>query len=307
METVPVIIWDFTFCNPLEPNGFRQLYFLSPKVQPTRLTYNSNALQNIGRLEQQGDTDKLVLVSTQRIGMASIEGIWCTRMVDYLDLGEPSDPEGMLQCQCVIYCSMYCDRFGFDSVVASIEWSPDEQDGVNQETRIYSLIQGHNIGPRFLAHITENGKRVIGYLAEGVPGRAAAAKDLEACHETLSRFHSLGIAHGCLRSTNFIVTDDQVVLHGFEASYETTNKDVLNAEMGSLKDILDEVWMQEEPLSEDLNNQLIAINKRDNGIHPAIIDQAVREGKITYTETEHKAMLLEFQQTGGAWKPMGVS
>jgi len=94
-----------------------------------------------------------------------------------------------------------------------------------------------------------------------------------------------------------------VVLHGFEGSYETTNKDVLDAEMGSLKDILDEGLMQEEPLSEDPNNQLIAISKRDNGIHPAIIDQAVREGKITYTETEHKAMLLALQQTDGAWNP----
>jgi hypothetical protein len=32
--------------------------------------------------------------------------------------------------------------------------------------QIYSLIHNHDIGPRLLAHVTENNDRVIGYMVD---------------------------------------------------------------------------------------------------------------------------------------------
>ena len=48
------------------------------------------------------------------------------------------------------------------------------------ETQAYSWIDGHNIGPKFLVYLTEDG-RVIGFLIESVEGRHATVSDLDAC------------------------------------------------------------------------------------------------------------------------------
>ena len=59
---------------------------------------------------------------------------------------------------------------------------------IENETTVYQWIDGHNIGPRFLGHLTEDA-RVIGFLMERI-------QDLEPCQQTLSRLHCLGIRHG---------------------------------------------------------------------------------------------------------------
>jgi hypothetical protein len=56
------------------------------------------------------------------------------------------------------------------------------------------------------------------------------------------------------------------------------------------------------PSQSKLSDEITAIGFRDNGIHPAIIDQAARKGKITITEADHKELLLELQRNGGLFK-----
>ncbi|BDD61734.1 hypothetical protein MAP00_006762 [Monascus purpureus] len=63
---------------------------------------------------------------------------------------------------------------------------------LENETTAYQWIDGHDIGPRFLGHLVEDG-RVIGVLIERVRNaRHAGIEDLEVCQKALSRLHSWG-------------------------------------------------------------------------------------------------------------------
>ncbi|KAH6854940.1 hypothetical protein B0I37DRAFT_410986 [Chaetomium sp. MPI-CAGE-AT-0009] len=58
--------------------------------------------------------------------------------------------------------------------------------------------------PRFLAHVTGNGSRVIGSLLEHIPGaREAGPADLAGCRSALERLHALGIAKGGMSQHSF--------------------------------------------------------------------------------------------------------
>lgn len=83
------------------------------------------------------------------------------------------------------------------------------------ETIAYHWIDGHGIGPKFLAHLTEGG-RVIGFLLEKVEGHYAGIEDLARCEDKVRKLHSLGIVHGDLNRYNFLVTADRVTLIDFE-------------------------------------------------------------------------------------------
>ena len=76
---------------------------------------------------------------------------------------------------------------------------------VQQETRIYEIIDGHDIGPRFLGHLTEE-NRVVGMLLEYIyDARNATVDDLEGCARVLQRLHQLRICHNDINLYNFLV------------------------------------------------------------------------------------------------------
>ena len=54
------------------------------------------------------------------------------------------------------------------------DWFPGHWTGINNETRAYRMIQERDPGlaPRFLAHVTENGSRVVGSCWSMRPTRA---------------------------------------------------------------------------------------------------------------------------------------
>lgn len=60
------------------------------------------------------------------------------------------------------------------------------------------------IAPRFLGHLTENG-RVIGFLLEKIEGTYASLSDLPQCAAALRTLHSMGIVHGDVNKHNFVV------------------------------------------------------------------------------------------------------
>lgn len=93
------------------------------------------------------------------------------------------------------------------------------------ETEIYRLIQGHDIGPRFLGHMME-GERCVGAVLERIVGRAANPGDVEACSAVVRRLHALGIVHGDLHERNFIITPTRAVLIDFATSFVCRHRDI---------------------------------------------------------------------------------
>ena len=111
-----------------------------------------------------------------------------------------------------------------------------------------------------------------------------------------------------------ITNDDQgtraLLLHNFEGSFQTDDQTVFDAEMNRLYSILP-VTANEPPggppktLSLKLSEEIGAISLRDDGLHPLVWDQAIRDGEITFTEAEHKEMVEDLRK--GGWKaPVNV-
>jgi hypothetical protein len=283
-----------------------QATYAFPDIRGELLDFNTvpTGNWNVGYLARKANEEKLVLESVGSTTFKGIHGTWHTSFVDCLELGKPYYEEE-LQCLGRIKSSVYPGQLGAEKVFANWEWCSTDMYHVENETENYRLIQGHNIGPKFLAHVTENGERTIGFMTEHVAGRHATIEDLEACRHVLSKLHSLGIAHGPLeifKAANFIVTSDRVLLHNFSGSYQTDDQSVFEKEMGSLEGVLRDGWHSPEPLSKELSDQIVAISERDGGLHPAVVHQAEKEGEITITEAEHKAMLVQLRQDGGLWK-----
>lgn len=237
--------------------------------------------------------------------MATIEKIWHPRKVDYLELGKECVPGSRLQSEGQIFSAVYSQHFRVDKVVVNTEWCPESVYGVNHETEIYSLIDNQGIAPKFLAHVTENRNRVIGFMVEMVPARRATICDLSACRTVLSKLHSLGIAHGSLRDTNFLVTNngDTALLQSFAGSYQTEDKNVLDAEMDSLESVLRDAEKHDGPMQKigpELAAELRAISNQEGGLHPLLIEEAFRDGRITMTLEEHREVLEDLRKNG--WK-----
>ena len=86
--------------------------------------------------------------------------------------------------------------------------------------RAYHWIEGSNVGPHFLGHITE-GERTVGFLLEEVSGaHHAAPADLALCQEAVARLYGLGIRHGDLNRHNILLSAGPAILIDFDgASY----------------------------------------------------------------------------------------
>ncbi|KAJ5534306.1 hypothetical protein N7527_000560 [Penicillium freii] len=81
-----------------------------------------------------------------------------------------------------------CPQFEELGVVkfARFDWEIGYMEG---ETASYQLIEGCDIGPRFLGHLFEDGC-VIGFLMERIANaRHAGPRDLDICQQTLARLH----------------------------------------------------------------------------------------------------------------------
>jgi serine/threonine protein kinase len=119
-------------------------------------------------------------------------------------------------------------------VIVKFARFPWEIDCYDQETEAYSWIEGHDIGPEFLGHVTE-GERVIGFLLQRVYGRHAGPTDLQHCRTVVSNLHSLGIHHGDLNKHNFLLQPSRSYLIDFEASRKVDDQQALISELESLE------------------------------------------------------------------------
>lgn len=164
--------------------------------------------------------------STKITQFPGVQNTWHETFVDYMQLsiGEKLRT-GIYEVNCPLFD---------DKVVAKFARFPWEIEYLENETTAYQWISGHDIGPRFLGHLTENG-RVFGFLAERVQGaRHAQIQDIELCRELLSRLHRLGIRHGDTNRFNFLVGESKVTLIDFATACKCDDEAILMQEMYGL-------------------------------------------------------------------------
>lgn len=163
-----------------------------------------------------------------------------------------------------------------------------------QESHIYSLIRDASIASRFLAYLTDNHERVIGYVLEYVSARAAGIGDVDLYRAILRKLHSLGIAHGRLSRDAFLLRQDIPVaqMRSFFSAYEATNRDVFDKEMSSLEEVL----QQTPPPVPVGYEQLTAFWERDGWVHPVLFWQMKHDGQITISPDDHRAILADLEK-----------
>ncbi|KAH9949233.1 alpha-galactosidase A [Amylocystis lapponica] len=123
------------------------------------------------------------------------------------------------------------------NVVAKFARFDFEMDSMDHETAIYKTIQGRDIGPAFLGHLTEHG-RVMGCLMEKVEGHSANIDDLEGCREVVKRLHALGVVHGDLNRYNFVVSEIGATLIDFEEATTEGDTEAMEEEYAQLTERL---------------------------------------------------------------------
>jgi hypothetical protein len=133
--------------------------------------------------------------------LKGVEHCWHSTRIDLRDL----QPVKSLTAQ--VWLCMYESQF----VIAKIARFEFEIPHIEQESRIYQLIEGQSIGPRFLGYLMEK-NRIMGILLEYVAARPACISDLERCLEVLKRLHELGVLMNDTNRFNFLVTGGERVL-----------------------------------------------------------------------------------------------
>lgn len=127
---------------------------------------------NCGRISQTNGTPAPFFSETLKKELPSISPLWYPKFYEYLSfqIGE------RLRSNVYMASSPKFEK----PIVAKFARFHWEIGYYVAETQAYSWIDGHNIGPKFLGHLTEDG-RVIGFLIESVEGRHTTVSDLDAC------------------------------------------------------------------------------------------------------------------------------
>ncbi|KAH6842736.1 hypothetical protein B0I37DRAFT_436487 [Chaetomium sp. MPI-CAGE-AT-0009] len=272
------------------------------------------------------------------LGLGSADPAWCGgTTVDEADCPEPpasarwttvTNSAGHevtvpkpteLQCMGYLSAAVVPAPQGVDAevpvVVRVSDWMPGHWQGIENEARTHHMIATRDPGlaPRFLAYVTENRSRVVGFLLEHVPrAREAGLADLDKCRAALARLHALGIPQRRLGRESFLVREDgSVLVRGpFEGSPdEGGSEEVLGAEMESLERVLAQspsafehqaakMLRRADPGRVDM---LSAFQKAHGFIVPFAVWQESRAGRITLTVEEHGILAKEYEDSGFKW------
>lgn len=120
-------------------------------------------------------------------------------------------------------------------IVVKLARFPWEIPLLEQETQAYEWIKDTDIGPTFLAHLTEE-RRAVGFVMRHIANaRHAEPEDLSLCKGALERLHQLGIKHGDVNKHNILVRDESVTLIDFACAMQCQDPEVLAAELLSLE------------------------------------------------------------------------
>jgi hypothetical protein len=88
-------------------------------------------------------------------------------------------------------------------VCAKVARFEHELSDIEREVQAYRIIDGRNIGPQFLGHLTENG-RVMGFLLQYIPdSRHGTVAEFGVCVAILRRLHEFKVLSGDTNRNNF--------------------------------------------------------------------------------------------------------
>lgn len=149
--------------------------------------------------------------------MPGIRNIWHPRTVEYVDLlavDMSQSSNEMLRQPRSNVVAVKSPLFPVPVVAKFAVW-PETIKDIDKESKGYLLVNSHNIGPKVLGHITEEG-RVIGLVLERLDGHPATLEHLAACKEALGKLHDLGLQHGNLWCKSFVVKDGKATIVDFE-------------------------------------------------------------------------------------------
>jgi hypothetical protein len=245
---------------------------------------------------------KFLVDSTENKRFPDATAIWNASKIDLLELGECLEQceANELQLLGHVPSNAYPspEGFGIPKVLAFWNFNLEGQHnhGLSQESYIYSLFQDISIAPRFLAHLTDNHERVIGYVLESVPARQASISDLDLCQDVLRKLHDMGIAHGNISKECFLIRTDIPIaqLQFFYESYETSDRAIFDKEISSLEEVLQQRVERED--NRGTSEELTTIQDRDGYIHPALFWQLKHEGKVIVSQEDHRAMLADLEK-----------
>ncbi|KAH9884599.1 hypothetical protein F4778DRAFT_556882 [Xylariomycetidae sp. FL2044] len=192
---------------------------------------------NTGHVGLDSASRKPVFLHTEKADLPGVKTIWHATSIDHLELREPK----RLRQNIHIVSHPLFDR----RVVTKFTEFPWQTPYLEAETAAYQWIDGSDFAPRFLGHLTEEG-RVIGFVLEYIDNaRAAGPGDLAACQNVLKKLHSLGIRHGDINRFNFLVQrDGRVVLLDIETAKKDASIDELEAEYQHLTESLQDPSMR---------------------------------------------------------------
>ncbi|KAJ8070519.1 hypothetical protein OCU04_000893 [Sclerotinia nivalis] len=184
---------------------------------------------NFGCISRTAENSTAFFAETSKRDFPSIKPAWHTKSYDYLSF------KLQLRAGPSVYIAS-SPQFE-KPIIAKFARFGWEIDYFINETKAYSWIDGHNIGPKFLGYLTEEG-RVIGFLMENVEGRHATISDLPACKAVLTRLHDLGILHNGLQRHKFLISEAGAVLLDFDTAQRSEDSEAMQKEMWELEDQL---------------------------------------------------------------------
>lgn len=182
---------------------------------------------NEGHVAKDPTTGQLFFSRTEKVDFDGVANTWHPTRIDFLELKKLDRLRQNVQ-------RVSHPRFETPVIFKFAEF-PWQMPYFEAETGAYEWIEGKEVGPKFLGHVTEAG-RVFGWIMEDLgDGRTAEPRDLTACEEILGKLHGLGIKHGDINRFNFIVRGEKALLIDFEAAEQCSDAEELEAEFGRLK------------------------------------------------------------------------
>ena len=185
---------------------------------------------NTGHISLDAQNNRPHFSKVSKNELPGIKNIWHPLQIDHLELqmGKTLN-SNVFEVTCPRFNSTVLAKF------ARFDWEIPQ---LNAETAAYQSIEGHEIGPRFLGHLTEE-RRVIGFIMERIDdARHATPGDLSLCQLTLSKLLKLGIRHDDINKHKFLIHGGKAVLIDFECATRGQDATTLDDEFQKLQEEL---------------------------------------------------------------------
>ncbi|KAI0424119.1 hypothetical protein F5Y09DRAFT_348044 [Xylaria sp. FL1042] len=154
------------------------------------------------------------------------------------------------------------------------------------ETKAYQLLEGLEIAPKFLGHVTCDGA-IIGFILEMVEGAQTTKKEDESARiEAVKKLHAVGITHGCAHHGNFLkVGQDKMLIIDFEESKfgEKATRKRMDADILRIGDFDNDYY---GPIDDDSDDSWLGMH---NGLHHGSLFDDLEDDEINWTDDSEAA------------------